>query len=178
MSHRTGLPRHDFSYRWSDDVPAVVSFNPSLQRYILIIHPKIEKVKAQRPSAEFRDVFQYTNNMYTLLSYLPPLLLPSKTPFTRYVKEHIFEPLGMNSTTYSFERANGTGNLADGFAVQITNGSGDPFGNGTVRVLPYWSPEGGEDGNGELGASGWSDDTRVLLTLGFHSTIRSGRNHQ
>lgn len=24
MSHRTGMPRHDISYRWSDDVPAVV----------------------------------------------------------------------------------------------------------------------------------------------------------
>lgn len=30
MSHRTGLPRHEASYRWSDDIPAVVSMVLSL----------------------------------------------------------------------------------------------------------------------------------------------------
>lgn len=27
MSHRTGLPRHELSYRWSDDIPSLVSPN-------------------------------------------------------------------------------------------------------------------------------------------------------
>jgi CubicO group peptidase (beta-lactamase class C family) len=25
MSHRTGMPRHDYSYKWSDDIPDIVS---------------------------------------------------------------------------------------------------------------------------------------------------------
>jgi len=37
--------------------------------------------------------------MYAILSYLPTALLPSKIPFARYVKQHIFDPLGMTSTT-------------------------------------------------------------------------------
>ena len=85
--------------------------------------------------------------MYTLLGYLPELLLPSKTPIARYVKEHIFEPLGMNSTTYSYEVASATGNLADGMTRQGVNFTANPFGNGTVRAKPFWSQVGGEDGN-------------------------------
>lgn len=65
--------------------------------------------------------------MYTVLSYLPPVL--TKTPFARYVKKHIFDPLGMTSTTYSFAVANASGQLADGLTRQ----------NGTVRAFPYWN---------------------------------------
>ncbi|KAF5371351.1 hypothetical protein D9615_009703 [Tricholomella constricta] len=128
LSHRTGLPRHDFSYKWSDDVPNI-----------------IKKLKSHRPSAEFREVHQYNNNMYTLLSYLPTVLLPSKIPFARYVKQNIFEPLGMSSTTYSYDVAK-LGHLADGIARQGINYTEDPLG-GTPRALPYWSTKGGEDGN-------------------------------
>lgn len=84
---------------------------------------------------EFRDTPQYNNMMYMVLSYLHPIF--SKMPFTRYVKQHIFDPLGMNSTTYSFDVANASGQLADGMTRQ----------NGTVRAFPYWSKISGEDGN-------------------------------
>lgn len=137
MSHRTGLPRHDASYKWSDDIFSI-----------------IKKLKYQRPSAEFRDVFQYNNNMYTLLSSLQPILLPSKTPFARYVKEHIFDPLGLSSTTYSYDTAKANGHLADGMTKQGVNVSENPLGNGTVRALPFWSTIGGEDGNIMSGAGG------------------------
>jgi CubicO group peptidase (beta-lactamase class C family) len=36
-------------------------------------------------------------------------------PFTRYVKEHILDPLGMSDTTYDPEVAARTGRRADGF---------------------------------------------------------------
>jgi CubicO group peptidase (beta-lactamase class C family) len=106
-------------------------------------------MKFLKPSAEFRDVWQYDNSMYTMLSYFPTLVLPSKTPFARYVKEHIFDPLGMTSTTYSYDVANAGGQLADGMTKQ-GNFSGNIFANGTVRALPFWAQDGGEDGNGEL----------------------------
>jgi CubicO group peptidase (beta-lactamase class C family) len=104
-------------------------------------------MKHLRPSAEFRDIWQYNNCMYTLLGYLPELLLPSKKPLARYVKELIFEPLGMTSTTYSYWHAKASGNLADGMTRQGVNFTENPFGNGTVRAKPFWSQIGGENGN-------------------------------
>ncbi|RDB29989.1 Gigasin-6 [Hypsizygus marmoreus] len=157
MSHRTGLPRHDYSYKWSDDVPTV-----------------IKKLKFQRPSAEFRDVFQYNNNMYTLLSYLPTVLLPSKVPLARYVKQHIFDPLAMTSTTYSFEVANSGGQLADGMVRQVTNVS-DPFG-GIPRAMPYWSVTGGEDGNVLSGAAGVISNAAIWLQTLLLDGTKPGTN--
>ncbi|RDB26831.1 Gigasin-6 [Hypsizygus marmoreus] len=135
MSHRTGLPRHDPSLRLSDDVPSM-----------------IKKLQSQRPSAEFREVYQYNNLMYIVLSYLPPLLLPAKTPFARYVKEHIFNPLGMASTTYAYDRANKSGQLADGMARRGFNVTENPFG-GIPAAIPFWWPA-DEDGNASSGPGG------------------------
>ncbi|KAG5636733.1 hypothetical protein H0H81_007062 [Sphagnurus paluster] len=114
MSHRTGLPRHEFSYKWSDD---------------------IKRANFLRPSAEFRDTYQYSNIMYMILSHLPTSLLPSKIPFTRYVKEHIFEPLGLTSTTYSYDVAKQR-HLAEGMARQGNDPLKDPFG-GTPRAATW-----------------------------------------
>ncbi|KAG5650787.1 hypothetical protein H0H81_011070 [Sphagnurus paluster] len=155
MSHRTGLPRHDYSYKWSDDVPNV-----------------IKKIKFHRPSAEFRDVFQYNNNMYTLASYLPTLLLPSKIPFARYVKQNIFEPLGMKSSTYSYDIAK-LGHLADGIARQGINYT-DLLGSGTPRALPYWSTQGGEDGNILSGAGGIASNA-VDLAVWLQTLLLNGQ---
>jgi CubicO group peptidase (beta-lactamase class C family) len=87
--------------------------------------------------------------MYTVLSYLQPLLL-SGTPFERYVKEHIFNPLGLTSTTYSYDTAKASGQLADGMTRQGIKFSENPLGNGTVRALPFWSTIGGEAGNSKF----------------------------
>ncbi|KAF8877047.1 hypothetical protein BD779DRAFT_1558877, partial [Infundibulicybe gibba] len=81
-----------------------------------------------------------------VLSHLPTALLPSKIPFARYIKANIFDPLGLSWTTYSFDAANATGNLADGMS--------HPLGPGIPRPLPYFSPTGGEDGNAISGAGG------------------------
>ncbi|KAF9463775.1 beta-lactamase/transpeptidase-like protein [Collybia nuda] len=125
MSHRTGMPRHDFSYRWFDDLPSVV-----------------KKLRSLKPSAEFRDPWQYDNMMYMVLAYIPEVL--AKMPFARFVKQHIFDPLGMTSTTYSFDVANASGQLADGLTRR----------NGVVRAYPFWSTLGGEDGNVVSGPGG------------------------
>lgn len=85
--------------------------------------------------------------MYAVLSYIPTAVLPSRPNFTRYVKANIFEPLGLNSTTYSFDVANATGNLADGFFKQQTNSSASPFDVGIPRAIPFWAQVGGEDGH-------------------------------
>lgn len=85
--------------------------------------------------------------MYTILSYIPTAVLPSSPNFTCYVKANIFEPLGLNSTTYSFDVANATGNLADGFFKQQTNFPASPFDVGIPRAIPFWAQIWGEDGD-------------------------------
>ncbi|KAG6810843.1 hypothetical protein H0H92_010108 [Tricholoma furcatifolium] len=132
LGHRTGMPRHDYSYKWSDSVPAL-----------------IQKLQSQRASAEFRQVWQYNNNMYNTLSYLPTVLLPSKIPFARYVKEQIIDPLGLTSTTYAYDVAK-LGHLADGFSRLNINYSSNPF-TGTPKTFPFWTTYGGDGVNGEDG---------------------------
>ncbi|RDB27566.1 hypothetical protein Hypma_003858 [Hypsizygus marmoreus] len=147
MSHRTGVPRHDLAYRETQDVTDIVA-----------------KMKYLPPSAEFRDVWQYSNTMYILLSSLPKLLLPSRTPFTRYVKEHIFDPLGMSATTYSYIKANASGLLADGLGRQGVDVRTDPFGKGMVRKLAFPATTGGEDGNSLAGPGGIISNAVDLAT--------------
>jgi CubicO group peptidase (beta-lactamase class C family) len=75
--------------------------------------------------------------MYSVFSYLPPALLPEHPPFARYVKEDIFDPLELKSTTYSSSPANGTERMADGFLRFALNYS-DPLAPGTPLALPYF----------------------------------------
>ena len=102
-----------------------------------------------RQSTEFRNVWQYNNNMYTVLSELPPATTGQN--FARYVKQYIFDPLNMTSTTYSYELADASGRRADGMArYGINYYSSDPFA-GIPRNVTYWSStKGGEDGSGKL----------------------------
>ncbi|GLB41335.1 putative beta-lactamase [Lyophyllum shimeji] len=147
MSHRSGLPRHDFSYKLTDDAADVV-----------------EKLRHLRPSAEFRDVWQYSNMMYVLLSTLSERVLPSKTPFIQYVQQHILEPLGMNATTYSYPAANATGEFADGLTRQGINVTDDPFGNGTaIRRVPFFTL-GAPDTTFIAGAGGITSNAVDLAT--------------
>lgn len=155
MSHRTGLARHDISYGPSNPVPTIVSvlilpnFTVTANDRRVLVDTQIKRLKYHRPSAEFRDVWQYNNNTYILLSYLPTLLFPSKIPFTRHVKRHIFDPLSLTSTTYSYDVANASGQISEGMARQGINKYVDVF-RGNSRALPFWAPQGGEDGNGKL----------------------------
>ncbi|KAJ7700387.1 beta-lactamase/transpeptidase-like protein [Mycena rosella] len=121
MSHRTGLPRHDFVASPSDTVSG-----------------SILRLQYLKPSTGFRELWQYNNHMYTLLSYFPPLL--AGVPFEKYVNDFITEPLGMHSTTYFSERAEKSGNLADGMLRDGINRTEDLFGVGRVRAVPYWAP--------------------------------------
>ncbi|KIK54979.1 hypothetical protein GYMLUDRAFT_99753 [Collybiopsis luxurians FD-317 M1] len=145
MSHRTGLPRHDIFYH-DEDMPLNL----------------ISKLKYLRPSAEFREIPQYNNFMYTVLSYIPEVLL--KVPFTRYVKEHIFVPLGLKSTTYSAHEAQENGNLACGFGREHVNRTEDIFSRGIPRAMPYWSRDAGENGSISSGFGGVISSAKDIAT--------------
>ncbi|KAJ7586977.1 beta-lactamase/transpeptidase-like protein [Mycena floridula] len=135
MSHRTGLPGHDMMYNRSGEGAFSV----------------IQRLKHLKPSAGFRDVYQYNNNMYSLLSYLPQALL--SIPFEQYVKTNIFDPLGMGSTTFSYFEAKETGNLADGWDREGVNKSDDVLGRGTPWPMEYSMPH-SDQGHFIAGAGG------------------------
>ncbi|KAJ7059265.1 beta-lactamase/transpeptidase-like protein [Mycena amicta] len=125
MSHRTGLPRHD-----------------------LILTPEnatetMKRLRYLRPSAGFREQYQYNNHFYTVLSQIPPQL--TGIPFAIYVDRYIFQPLGMKATTYFSTVAEESGNLADGIARDAANQTEDVFDLGIPRTLPFWLPNGMTD---------------------------------
>ncbi|KAF5365311.1 hypothetical protein D9758_005454 [Tetrapyrgos nigripes] len=137
MSHRTGLPRHDLMYSRTDNTSSI-----------------LQRLRYLRTSAPFRTIWQYCNNMYTLLSYLPTLLVDK--PFARYIKDNIFVPLNLSSTTYSLDVARASGHLADPICRDGVNRSDDVFGMGKARaaLYPNWWLDSSEDGNYKSGAGG------------------------
>ncbi|KAJ7096105.1 beta-lactamase/transpeptidase-like protein [Mycena epipterygia] len=133
MSHRTGLPRHDFMGPLDDSVETVIS-----------------RLRYLRPSTGFREQFQYNNLMYLILSHIPPTLL--NATFENYVHDNIFAPLSMNSTTHFYADAAKMGTLAGSFLREDVNVTEDPFAQGTIRALPYWDQS--EKGHMASGAGG------------------------
>ncbi|KAJ7146054.1 beta-lactamase/transpeptidase-like protein [Mycena epipterygia] len=157
MSHRTGMPRHDVMFGYADTLPSI-----------------IKRMKYLKPSAEFRETFQYNNMMFEVLSYLPTVLLPSKPSLAQYVQENIFAPLGMNATTYSFARANATGNLADGFGRE-GDPTMNPLENTVTHALPFWLQVGGDEGNFASGPGGVIS-TITDITTWLKMLINNGVN--
>ncbi|KAF8188844.1 beta-lactamase/transpeptidase-like protein [Mycena galopus ATCC 62051] len=125
LSHRTGLPRHDYStFAREGGVSEMIS----TMRFL-------------RPSAALRETYQYNNLMYETLSYLPLTLL--NQTFESYVSEHLFDPLGMASSTYSVAEAEANGSLAHGFQWDMQDFLVGLNGTPTATV-PYFQRPGEE----------------------------------
>jgi CubicO group peptidase (beta-lactamase class C family) len=82
VSHVTGLPRHDLSYAPGQTVKS-----------------RIETLRDLKPTHELREKWSYNNIMYMALSHIIYTL--SGTPYDAFVKERIFDVLGMHSTTFA-----------------------------------------------------------------------------
>ncbi|ESK87477.1 beta-lactamase [Moniliophthora roreri MCA 2997] len=144
-SHRTGLPGHLLSYTKEDNVTSI-----------------IERLRYLKPSAGFRETFQYSNIFYGVLSHLTEVL-STNMKFARYAKQHLFDPLGMSSTTFSYQVAKSSGNLASG--VGRDNLSLADLGSAIPRAMPFWAND-TEDGSYMSGAGGMisnAKDTAVFL---------------
>lgn len=85
LSHRTGLPRHDFA-AWRTDI-APEEF--------------IKRLRHLEPNATFRERFQYNNLMYYAAGYLIEKL--SGRPWRDFIHEGIFQPLGMDASNFAPE---------------------------------------------------------------------------
>ena len=94
-----------------------------------------------RPSAEFRETFQYNNLMYETLSYLPQVLL--NQTYESYIAQHIFDPLNMTASTFSASEAEARGSLADGFQRDMMNLMNNIYGT-LIPIVPYFCRPGEE----------------------------------
>ena len=84
MCHRTGLPRHDYSW---------YLFNTSSRDSLL------QRIKYQEPTAPLRQTWQYNNFMFLAQGMIAEKLMGKS--WEQDVKENIFTPLGMNTSNFS-----------------------------------------------------------------------------
>ena len=85
LAHRTGISRHD-----------MIGYKSDFTRKELY-----DRLKYLEPSQPLRQGFIYNNLMYCASGYIIELL--SGKTWENLVKEKIFEPLEMNSTTFSIQ---------------------------------------------------------------------------
>lgn len=86
LSHRTGLPRHDFLWY----------FNRDLSREALI-----HRLRYLEPSKDLRETFQYNNLMFLTAGHLTGRVL--NTSWEEAVGKLIFQPLSMSASTFTVE---------------------------------------------------------------------------
>ena len=86
MCHRTGLPRHDYSW---------YLFNTPSQDSMLM------RVQYQEPNAGIREKWQYNNFMFLAQGVMAEKL--TGKPWTQNVKEKLFDPLGMNRSNFTID---------------------------------------------------------------------------
>lgn len=82
LSHRTGLPRHDFS---------AFRLNITLAEYI-------KRMRHLEFSTTFRDKFQYNNLMYYASAYLVEKIADIK--WEDFIQKRVLDPLRMNSSNF------------------------------------------------------------------------------
>ncbi|KAJ7681368.1 beta-lactamase/transpeptidase-like protein [Mycena rosella] len=159
LSHRTGMPRHDYSgFARHGGVSEMIS-----------------TLRFLRPSAALREQYQYNNLMYETLSHLQPTLLNQS--FESYIASHLFAPLGMNASTYSVAEAEARGTLAHGFHWSMKDALAGRNGTLTATV-PYFQRPGEE--RVWAGAAGILSSARdlsvwvaMLLNDGRHPTTNA-----
>lgn len=84
MCHRTGLPRHDYSW---------YLFNTESRDSLL------QRIKYQEPTAPLRQTWQYNNFMFLVQGMIAEKL--SGKSWEKNIKEKIFTPLGMTQSNFS-----------------------------------------------------------------------------
>ncbi len=112
--HRTGLPRHDFSWY----------LNPASRDSL------VERIQYMEPSAELRQTWQYNNWMFLLQGVIAEKLTGKS--WEANVQEQIFQPLGMKTSNFT---------LWDG---QHTDASKGYFAdkNDVIKPMDYYKIEG------------------------------------
>lgn len=95
LSHRSGLPRHDFLWYGNND---------------LTREEVVRRLRYLEPTKSFREVWQYNNLMYLTAGHLIKVL--SGETWEEAVQRRIFGKLGMASSSFTFDSARASGRLA------------------------------------------------------------------
>lgn len=109
MCHRTGLPRHDYSWYGS-----TASRNELLSR-----------IEFMEPSAELREKYQYNNFMFMAQGILIEKLTGKS--WEENMRERIFKPLGMNNSKVSISEMEKATDRSLAYANEGT----------VLKVIPY-----------------------------------------
>jgi len=109
LTHVSGVDSHDLSYKINSTV-ATVTTNLRNLRY----------------SFELREQWLYNHQMYIVGANIVSML--SGMSYADFVKERIFKPLGMKSSTYSIDAAIKTGKFTDTWTS-------------SGRLIPPWVKE-------------------------------------
>jgi CubicO group peptidase (beta-lactamase class C family) len=101
MCHRTGLPRHDYSW------------------YLFQSHSKdslVQRIQYMEPSASLREKWQYNNFMFLLQGVVTEKITGKS--WEDNIREKIFKPLGMDSSDVSLGEWRQSSNAALGYQVK------------------------------------------------------------
>ncbi len=101
MCHRTGLPRHDYSWY----------LFPTGSRDSLM-----KRIRYQQPSAGVREKFQYNNFMFMLQGLIVERI--TGTTWEENIKERLFSPLGMSESDLSVGELGKSGDAALGYRLR------------------------------------------------------------
>jgi CubicO group peptidase (beta-lactamase class C family) len=107
LTHRTGLPRHDRVWLLSDHSRGEI----------------YSSLRHLEPSTELRANFQYNNLMYMVAGILAGRL--SSSTWEEVVRERIFEPLAMTSSSFAVEGLEASSNHARGYRFVPDGESGE-----------------------------------------------------
>ena len=91
LTHRSGLPRHDFVW---------YPHTPFSRREM------VERLQYLEPTCDIRTRYQYQNLMFMTAGYLVEVI--SGQTWEDFVRQHIFQPLGMTGSHFSVEDARKT----------------------------------------------------------------------
>jgi CubicO group peptidase (beta-lactamase class C family) len=112
MSHRTGLPRHDFSWY----------LFPSTSRDSLL-----QRVKYMEPSAGIKDRWQYNNFMFLLQGMVAEKITGKS--WEENIKTNFFTPLNMNRSNFIISDMTKDNDAATGYYLK---------GDSVIKKLPYY----------------------------------------
>ena len=100
MCHRTGLPRHDFSW---------YLFNTSSRDSLM------RRIQYQEPTATPRQTWQYNNFMFLLQGMISEKLTGKS--WEKNIQEKIFTPLGMSSSNISIKELEKNADASLGYSL-------------------------------------------------------------
>ncbi len=116
MCHRTGLPRHDFSWYYF----------PSPSKDELI-----ERIRYHEPSAAVRRTYQYNNFMFFLQGVIAENV--TSKSWEENITERFFKPLGMGHSNFTIDAMKASDDASLGYRVRRDN---------SIALMDYYQIQG------------------------------------